>query len=252
VRDLSQELIQATLDDIWQGFQHSVNAGLLGKEAAAEARARLSGEVVLENAVIAADLVFDALPDNLALRRELFHELDHLCPPQTLLVSTTAVHSISELGSVTTRPELCVGMHWFGDPQMTDFVEIVQGIQTAENTLELAKDVAGRLRQDWIVVKDREGFVVNRAVMALILECIRLVEEGVVEASELDRAIAVAIGTSPMALADTLGLEKVAQRAQALREAYGDRFLAPQSLETLVKAHAFGKSTGSGFFHYGE
>lgn len=251
VRDLSQELIQATLDDIEKGFQRSVAAGLMGAKEAEDARGQLSGETVLEGAVISSDLVFDALPDNLTLKRELFHELDHLCPPHTLFVSTTATHSISELASVTTRPELCVGMHWFGDPQLTSFVEIVQGTKTAGETLELAKGIAGKLRQDWIVVRDREGFVVNRAVLALIMEAARMVEEGVADPEDLDRAISVAIGISPLSLADTLGLEKVYQRAQALTEAYGDRFLPTQTLATLVKSHAFGKSTGDGFFHYG-
>lgn len=252
VRDLSGALLEATLADIKDGFARMVQAGRLGAKEAEEAQARLFPEVVLERAVIRADLVFEALPDNLELKKELFLELDHLCPPTAVLVTTTAIHSVSEIAAVTKRPEQCLGMHWLGDPQITSLVEIVRGFRTASVTLDLAKDVAGRMRQDFVEVEDREGFVGERAWMALLLECARMAEEGVASIEDIDRTVLGTLGVSPLSFADTIGLEKVFQSASRLTEAYGDRFIPPQNLVVRVKTRQLGKSTGGGFFRYGD
>ncbi|HEY9765128.1 MAG TPA: 3-hydroxyacyl-CoA dehydrogenase family protein, partial [Chroococcales cyanobacterium] len=219
IRDLSQDLLEATLHDIGDSFKRLVSAGLLGEREADAALKRLFPEVVIEKAVITSDLVFEALPDLLELKRELFVELDHLCPPHCVLVTTTAIHSVSEISAVTKRPELCLGMHWMGDPQMTSLVEIVKGFKTAPVTLEIAKKVAGKMNQDWILVEDAEGFVCSRLLISLILECARLTEEGVATMEDVDRAMSVMVGLSPLAMADSLGLDKVHAAAMRLVEA---------------------------------
>ncbi|HBN08175.1 MAG TPA: 3-hydroxybutyryl-CoA dehydrogenase [Cyanobacteria bacterium UBA8530] len=251
IRDLSRDLLEATLHDIGESYKRLVSAGLLGDKEADAALKRLFPEVVIEKAVITSDLVFEALPDLLELKRELFVELDHLSPPHSVLVTTTAIHSVSEISAVTKRPESCLGMHWMGDPQVTSLVEIVKGFKTATATLEIAQGVAEKMKQDWLLVQDAEGFVCSRLLTSLILECSRLTEEGVATMEDVDRAMSVIMGLSPLALADSLGLDKIHAAALRLTEAYGERFLPTQDLERRVKARCYGKSTGCGFFPYG-
>lgn len=224
------------------------------RRADAAAQTRLQLHLNLKEAVSAADFVIEAVPEKLELKRKLFAELDRLVPPGAILASNTSELSITVLGGATLRPAQVVGMHWFNPPERMQLIEMVRAVHTSEATLEITRRLAERCGKSVVIVADRQGFVTTRLLAALLLEAIRLHEEGVAEPGDLDLAVKLGLNhpMGPLELADYVGLDTVLFIAEGMHEAMGERFLPPQSLRRLVDAGLLGRKSGRGFFDYGE
>lgn len=224
------------------------------RRADAAAQTRLQLHLNLKEAVSAADFVIEAVPEKLELKRKLFAELDRLVPPGAILASNTSELSITVLGGATLRPAQVVGMHWFNPPERMQLIEMVRAVHTSEATLETTRRLAERCGKSVVIVADRQGFVTTRLLAALLLEAIRLHEEGVAEPGDLDLAVKLGLNhpMGPLELADYVGLDTVLFIAEGMHEAMGERFLPPQSLRRLVDAGLLGRKSGRGFFDYGE
>lgn len=219
-------------------------------DAAAMARLRLGD--TLEEAVRDADVVIEAAPERLELKRELFRRADAAAPPHALLATNTSELSVTALAAETRRPERAAGMHWFNPPERMALIELVRAVQTSDTTLAVLRALAERCGKTTVTVTDRQGFVTTRAVAALLLEGVRMLEEGVASADDIDTAVKLGLNhpMGPLELADYIGLDTMALIAEEMSHALGERFRAPQTLVKLVEAGHLGRKTGRGFYRY--
>jgi 3-hydroxybutyryl-CoA dehydrogenase len=213
---------------------------------------RITFSVDLAETAKDADLVIEAIPENLELKKEMFTNLDRICKPEAILASNTSQYSITDIASVVSNPSRIIGMHWFNPPVMMQLIEIVRGLQTGEAIVERIKDFAARVGKEIVVCKDSQGFISTRVLVALRLECYRLLEEGVATKEDIDKTLRLALG-HPMGqfeLADFSGLDIEVPIAEALEKVFGNRFRPPQNLLQLVRAGRFGRKTGRGWYEY--
>lgn len=222
-----------------------------GQEAAGE---RFVAHADLASAVQGAELVIEAVPEVLELKRELFGKIDELAHPTAMLATNTSELSVTFIAAATSRPQRVVGMHWFNPPEKMRLVELVRGVRSSPAALSVARRVAERCGKEVVTVEDRQGFVTTRVVASLLVEGARILEEGVATASDVDTAVRLGLNhpMGPLELADYIGLDTVLYIADSLAHAYGDRFRPPQTVRKLVEAGHLGRKSGTGFYAYDE
>jgi 3-hydroxybutyryl-CoA dehydrogenase len=205
-----------------------------------------------ESAAVDAELVIEAVPEQLALKQDLFRRLDAVAPPSAVLASNTSQLSITALASVTRRPDRVAGMHWFNPPERMRLVENVRGWVTSAETMALLRRVAESCGKSVVEVEDRAGFVTSRILAANLIEAMRMHEEGVASAADLDQAIRLGLNhpMGPLELADYVGLDVMLAIATSLTEALGERFRPPQGLRKRVEAGYLGRKSGRGYHEY--
>ena len=220
---------------------------------AAERAEALTTHVDLAVAVGRADLVVEAVPEVLDLKRELFARVDAAAPAGAWLATNTSELSVTAIAAATSRPERVVGMHWFNPPERMRLVELVRGVRSSPEALAAVASVAEACGKTVVTVQDRQGFVTTRVVAAVLLEGARLLEEGVASRDDIDTAVKLGLNhpMGPLELADYIGLDTVLLIADSLAEAYGDRFRAPQTLRKLVEAGRLGRKAGGGYYDEG-
>ncbi len=222
---------------------------------------RTSPEIASENLILTtqlavaaknADFVIEAIPEKLDLKRKVFADLDKICPEHSILATNTSELSVTAIAGATTRPDKVIGMHWFNPPERMELIEIVMAVQTSQETLELTQELSQKVNKTTVVVKDRQGFVTTRALASLLLEAIRMLEEGVADKEDIDKAVKLGLNhpMGPLELADYVGLDTMLLIAESMKESLGERFLAPQTLKKLVEANHLGRKTGRGFYNY--
>ncbi len=225
-----------------------------GKATGAErdaALARIAVAEAVEEAARGADLVIEAVPEDLELKRGLFARLDAAAPPGAVLATNTSSLSVAAIAAATAHPARVLGMHFFNPVHLMKLVEVVTHAGTAPGTAEAAVAVARRLGKEPIVVKDSPGFASSRLGVALGLEAMRMLEEGVASAEDIDRAMTLGYNhpVGPLRLTDLVGLDVRLAIARYLhRTLGGERFAPPRILERLVAEGKLGKKTGQGFF----
>jgi 3-hydroxybutyryl-CoA dehydrogenase len=201
-----------------------------------------------------ADLVVEAVPEKLALKKEMFARLDEICPGQTILATNTSAISISAIASATRRPDKVAGTHFFGPVPVMRLCEVIKGLLTSEETLETADGWARSLGKETVVVRrDHAGFIANRVTVPGSLEAVRLVEE--CKASPLEIDAAATLGSEkragPMQIIDNAGIDVVFNTAMAIYEDTGEpRFYPLPLMRRMVSANLLGRKTGRGFYDY--
>ena len=235
-------------------LRKGVEKGKLDESAANDALGRLQLVPELEPAVSGADLIIEAVPENFELKKDLFAQADLFCSEQTLLASNTSSMSITDLAANVERREQFVGMHFFNPPHLMKLVEIVVGDRTSEETIEAVREVAGKMGKTAIVVRNSPGFATSRLGVAIGLEAIRMLEEGVASAEDIDRAMELGYNhpMGPLRLTDLVGLDVRLGIAEYLAAALGPRFEPPQLLRDRVAEGKLGKKTGEGFYRWPE
>jgi 3-hydroxyacyl-CoA dehydrogenase len=201
-----------------------------------------------------ADFVIEAVPERMEIKQSVFAELDEVTPGHAILASNTSSLSISEMGEATLRPDKVCGFHFFYPASIMRLIEVIEGEETSEETLQAAVNFAQAIRKTPIRCGQVPGFVVNRILNSAASEIWRVTDEEGLEVEEVDRVIKDS-GTLPMGpyfLADLLGLDTVLRVSMHLRESYGDRFYVSPKMKELVEAGNLGQKSGKGFYEHGD
>lgn len=248
------DLSAAALESAGNAVRSLIAKGLekkkLTEETARAAAAKLSLIVDLEPAAAGADLIIEAVPENLELKLNLFSQADLFCSEEAILVSNTSSMSISQLSGSVERRDQFAGMHFFNPPHAMKLVEIVRGDRTSDATVDALREVADRMGKTSIVVRDAPGFATSRLGVALCLEAIRMVEQGVASVEDIDRATELGFNhpMGPLRLTDLIGLDVQLGVAEYLHETLGGRFEPPHLLRDKVRRGELGQKSGEGFY----
>ncbi|MBV9495756.1 MAG: 3-hydroxyacyl-CoA dehydrogenase family protein [Acidobacteria bacterium] len=246
----------AALDGAQAWLESTLRKGVeknkVTEEAAREAIGRVQMVPDLEPAVRQADLIIEAVPENLELKRELFAQADLFCAEEAILASNTSSISITELASNVERRDRFIGMHFFNPPHVMKLIEIVRGERTSDETVADTRAVAQKMGKTPIVVRDVPGFATSRLGVAIGLEAMRMLEEGVASAEDIDRAMELGYNhpMGPLRLTDLVGLDVRLGIAEYLSSTLGPRFEPPRLLRDLVDAGKLGQKTGEGFYKW--
>ena len=252
LRDVEERFVADGLRRIRANLEKGVEKGKLSADDKDRTLARLGGTTSLEAAVRGADLVIEAIPESMALKRETFAVVDREAPAHALLASNTSSLSVAAIAQATARPERLVGMHFFNPVHIMKLCEIVRHDGAAEDAVATARGVALRLGKDPIVARDVPGFASSRLGVALGLEAIRMVEQGVASASDIDKAMKLGYGhpMGPLELGDLVGLDVRLAIAEYLARELGAAFEPPELLRQKVAEGKVGKKSGEGFYRW--
>jgi len=254
--DVKQEYLDRGLRMIDDSLGRFVRKGELTEDDMVEIKKRIHSTLSLKEALREADIVIEAAPEEVQLKCQLFSEVDRIAPQRTIIVSNTSSISITQLAAATKRPEKFCGMHFFNPPQLMKLVEIVRGVKTSDETIQTVKEFAERMGKDTVIVnRDTPGFIVNRILLPALNEAIFLVEEGVAEPADVDKAIRLGLNwpMGPLTLLDYIGLDTTLSIAKVLLEETGDpKYRASSLLKQMVRAGLLGRKTGKGFYDWME
>ena len=254
--DVSEEILRRGVETIVSGpfgLRRLVERGRITEEQMREVLSRIRTTTNLAEAVSSADFVIEAVFEDLEVKRRVFRDVDAHAPRHAILASNTSTLSITALAAATSRPDRVVGMHFFNPPQVMKLVEIVRGLQTSDETVEVVKGLAERLGKTPVVCRDVPGFIANRVGIIAILEAIRLYDQGVASARDIDTAMKLGYNwpMGPLELADFIGLDVLLSIAEVLyRETGNPAYHPPTVLERLVAAGYLGRKSGRGFYTY--
>jgi 3-hydroxyacyl-CoA dehydrogenase len=259
LKDIDQKFVDQGLAKARQVTEGQLQ-GLVKKEkiTAEQAQEQLEHTVGLITGVTdyqgfgEVDFVVEAVPERIEIKRQVFAELDACTPGHAILASNTSSLSITEMADATLRPEQVVGFHYFYPASVMRLIEIVEGEETSEETLQATVNFAQQIRKMPILCREVPGFVVNRILNSAASEIWRYKDESGASAQDIDKEIADARVTpmGPFFLSDLLGLDTVLHVAEHLRESYGDRFYVSPEMQELVAAGKYGQKTGKGFYEH--
>jgi 3-hydroxybutyryl-CoA dehydrogenase len=229
----------------------------LGKVTANEANAaisRLEFAGSVDEAARQADLVIEAVPEELESKIEIFTLLDKICRPTTVLASNTSSLSLTEIASVTYRPQKIVGMHFFNPVHKMKLLEIVRALETDEDTLATAVNVGQRMGKEVVVIKESPGFVTSRINAMIGNEAFYMLQEGIASAEDIDKALKLGLNhpMGPFELVDLVGLDTRLHILEYLHKTLGEKFRPAPLLVQYVKAGRLGRKSGRGVFEYPE
>jgi len=256
LRDLSREILDRALGAIDSSLGRLVEKGKLTAEDRVGTLRRITPATEL-SAVADCDLVIEAVVENLAVKAEVFRELDARAPAHALLASNTSSISITKLGAVTRRPDKVIGMHFMNPVPLMALVEVIRGQATSDETTTKVMELARALGKTPVEVNDFPGFVSNRVLMPMINEAIFAVHEGVAKPEAIDQVmkLGMKLGMNhpmgPLTLADFIGLDVCLAILQVLQEGLGDPKYRPcPLLRRMVDAGWLGRKSGRGFYLY--
>ena len=251
--DADRDVLLSAHGRIAAAFDTAVAKGKLSAGDRDAGLARLTTHPALETAARGAELVIEAVPERIELKRSLFAAASAAAPASAVLASNTSSLSISAIAAGVPRPERVVGMHFFNPVPAMRLVEIVRGAATSDLTVETARAFAESLGKTPIVVQDAPGFATSRLGIALGLEAVRMLEEGVASAADIDRAMELGYNhpVGPLRLGDIVGLDVRLAIADHLHTALGsETFRAPALLRRLVAEGKLGRKSGEGFYRW--
>jgi 3-hydroxybutyryl-CoA dehydrogenase len=251
--DVSQDQLNKAIDTIGKNLDRQVSKGAISLEIKESALRNISTNTSLAAAVKNADLIVEAASENLAVKLEIFRQLDENAPTGCILATNTSSISITKIASVTSGPERVIGMHFMNPVPVMKLVEIINGYSTAKEVTETIIDLTRKLGKIPCVVNDYPGFIANRILMPMINEAIYSLYEGVAGVEEIDTVMKLGMAhpMGPLQLADFIGLDVCLSILNVLHEGFGNPKYAPcPLLVNMVTAKKLGAKTGEGFYSY--
>ena len=252
VREVDETAMEAGRSRMRRSVDRAVEKGKVSEEDRDAAWERLTFTTSLAD-LADRDLVIEAIVEDVAVKNELFGELDRLCGPDTIFASNTSSLTITEMAASTGRPERMVGLHFFNPVPVMKLVEVVRTIATDDEVFKAAYDFASAVGKEPITAKDNAGFVVNLLLVPYMLDAIRHLERGVASIEDMDKAMVLGTGypMGPFTLCDFVGVDTLYRIAEIMFEEYReDRYAPPPLLKRIVALGRFGRKTGKGFYDW--
>lgn len=252
LRDIKTEYVDRGLEKINKNLSRDVKKERITEDEKEEILSKISGTTDV-NLFSNVDLVIEAVNENIDLKKKVFKELDQVCGENTILATNTSALSVTEIATATKRPDRVIGVHFFNPVPVMGLVEVIKSITTSEETFSIVKEVIGDLGKTPVVVNEAPGFVVNRILIPMINEAIFILNEGVAEAEDIDKAMKLGANhpIGPLALADLIGLDVCLAIMDTLYEEFADPKYRPcPLLKKKVRAGHLGRKSGQGFYKY--
>jgi 3-hydroxybutyryl-CoA dehydrogenase len=252
VREINDDFLNQGLARVRGSMQRAVERQKIGEADRDAALARVHGTTLLAD-FREVDFVVEAAVENLPLKKEIFAELDRVTRPDVILTSNTSSLSVTEMAAATRRPDKVLGMHFFNPVPVMPLLEMVRTFLTSEETYQTARAFGEALGKTVIVAKDTPGFIVNALFVPYMLDCIRMLENGLATKEDIDTGIKLGLNhpMGPFTLADFVGLDTTLFIADAMFEETKEaRYAAPPLLRRMVTAGYLGRKSGKGFYSY--
>ncbi|HSM35344.1 MAG TPA: 3-hydroxybutyryl-CoA dehydrogenase [Longimicrobiales bacterium] len=252
LREIDQDLADRARGRIEKSLGRAVDKGKLEAADRDAALERLTCVTALAD-LADADIVIEAVTEDLPLKREIFGELDTLCGPETIFASNTSSLTIVDMAAATNRPDRMVGLHFFNPVPVMKLVEVVRTIATSDEAFRAAFDFARSLGKEPIVAKDTSGFIVNRLLVPYMLDAIRGLESGLGTVEDIDKGMTLGTGypMGPFVLGDFVGLDTLHKIAEIMFDEFREARFAPPPLLTRMNSMGYyGRKSGKGFYDY--
>jgi 3-hydroxybutyryl-CoA dehydrogenase len=250
--DINEQSLNSAKEEIAKIFNKGIERNKITEEEKNAAEERLHYTNNMDQSVSHADLIIEAVPEKIEIKKSIFEEIDRLAPAHCLFATNTSTMSPTEIGSFTNRPQKVIAMHFFNPVHKMPLVEIIKGLETDEHTVNVIQETARRMKKETVVVNEFPGFVTSRISALVGNEAFYMLQEGIGSPEDIDKAIKLGLNypMGPFELGDLVGLDTRLNNLQYLHKTLGEKYRPAPLLVQYVKAGRLGRKTGKGVYDY--